>query len=145
MGNNIVVRRKGRVLAFQALYSYDVGQVPLEDLLKLDWRNIDETEDANSVEEYLAFARILISGTINHIQEIDSVIKSHLSEKWEMGRINKVTLAILRMSVFSLLYQKDVSPPIIIDEAISISKKYGTDDAFKFINAILDKISKEYA
>lgn len=140
-----MVRRKGRVLAFQALYSYDVGQVPLEDLLKLDWRNIDETEDANSVEEYLAFARILISGTINHIQEIDSVIKSHLSEKWEMGRINKVTLAILRMSVFSLLYQKDVSPPIIIDEAISISKKYGTDDAFKFINAILDKISKEYA
>ncbi len=152
-----MIRRKGRILAFQALYSYDVGGVPLDELLKLEWQENEVEKDNNSEEnasrdgasletnsnEAEDFARLLISGTINHIDEIDDIIKKHLTGKWEFGRINKVSLAILRMSVFSLLYQKDLAPPIVIDEAISISKKYGTDDAFKFINAILDTISKE--
>ncbi len=89
------------------------------------------------------FARILISGTINHLSEIDSLIKKHLTGRWEFERVNKVSVAILRMSVFALLYQKDTSASIIIDEAIGISKEFGTDDSFKFINAVLDTIRKE--
>ena len=54
-----------------------------------------------------------------------------------------MTLAVLRMSVFAILYQKDLNPTIVIDEAIGISKDFGTDDSFKFINAILDTIRKE--
>lgn len=85
----------------------------------------------------------MISGTISHIEEIDNQIKAHLSSKWTIDRLNKVTLAILRMSIFSLLYQKDLPATIVIDEAIDIAKDYGEDDSFKFINAILDKINKE--
>ena len=57
--------------------------------------------------------------------------------------MNKVTLAVLRISIFAILYQKDLNPTIVIDEAIGISKDFGTDDSFKFINAILDTIRKE--
>ena len=149
-------RRKGRILAFQALYTYDLVKMPLDELLTLDWdkdlpeavasvENSQEESVNENKEDSYDFARLLISGTINHIEEIDSRIKEKLSAKWTMDRLNKVSLAILRISVFTLLFQKDVSPAIVIDEAISISKEYGVDDSYKFINAILDKISKETA
>lgn len=157
-------RRKGRVLAFQALYSYDVGQVPLDELLKFEWESDFENDDKSktllsdensqssendlsenkdSEQETYDFARILISGTINHLEQVDSYIKSHLSKKWTMERINRVSLAVMRISVFALLYQKDISPSIVIDEAISIVKEYGEEDSYKFVNAILDNINKE--
>lgn len=143
-------RRKGRILAFQAVYSYDVGGVPLEELLKLEWlkNETEETEEeveaANeTVDTSSDYARLLISGTINHLEEVDAQIKAHLSEKWDISRVNKVSLAILRMSVYSLMFQKDVHPTIVIDEAIDIAKDYGTDDSFRFINAVLDSIKKE--
>ena len=77
----------------------------------------------------------------NH-EKIDELIKSHLSG-WDFNRVNRVSLAILRMSVYSLLFQKDVPATIVIDEAIDIAKDYGQDDSFKFINAVLDNIRKE--
>ncbi len=151
-------RRKGRILAFQALYSYDVGHVPLEELLKFEWEKelekevvfegSDETEDAKSNSEEINletydFARILISGTINHLDEIDFLIKSHLSKNWKFDRINKVSLAVMRISIFALLYQKEITPSIVIDEAVSIVKDYGEEGSYKFVNAILDNIKKE--
>ena len=48
----------------------------------------------------------------------------------------------MRMSVYSLLYQKDTHASIVIDEAVGIAKEYGAEDSFKFINAVLDKINK---
>ena len=129
-------RRKGRILAFQALYSYDVGEMPEEQLLKLEW---NDESDGDSQD----FARLLIGGTIKHIDDIDANIKKHLTGKWEIERINKVSLAILRLSVYSLMYQTDTHPSIVIDEAIDIAKEYGADDSFRFINAVLDNIRKE--
>ena len=133
-------RRKGRILAFQALYSYDVGGESLEQLLKLEWAELKESEkDTDTVD----FARILISGTINHIEEVDGVIKAHLTQNWEFSRVNKVSLAILRISSYSLLFQPEIHPTIVIDEAIDIAREYGSDDSYKFINAVLDHIRKE--
>ena len=85
---------------------------------------------------------MLVAGTIEHIQEIDALISKHL-DSWEFQRINKVDLAILRISVYPLLYQKDLHPSIVINEAVDISKEYGSDDSFKFVNAVLDNIKKE--
>jgi transcription antitermination protein NusB len=135
-----VSRRKGRILAFQALYSWDVGNVPLEDLIKFVWTENEKGETADN--ESKDFARLLIVGAMEHINDIDDQIKLHLSDKWDFDRLNRVTLAILRMSVYSLLFQKDMPATIIIDEAIDISKEYGPDDSFKFINALLDTIKK---
>ena len=95
-------------------------------------------------EESLTFAKLLVSGTIEHIEEIDSIIKEHLS-RWDFDRLNKVDLAILRISVYPLLYQKDLHSSIVIDEAIDISKDFGSDDSYKFINAVLDNVRKSQA
>lgn len=129
-------RRKGRVLAFQGIYSWDVGGNPLEEVLSFTW---PEAKD----EEAEAFASIVINGTVENLTAIDEKIASHLADNWTMERLNKVSLAIMRVSVYELMYQTEADKKVVIDEAVEIAKKYGEDGSFKFINAVLDKISKE--
>ena len=135
-------RRKSRIIAFQALYSWDVSRVPTEELLTFSWMQKDSDFTQNEKEEQ-TFASFIISGTIDHLDEIDNLISSHLSSSWTMERINKVSLAILRTSVYEIKFQTGSNPKIVIDEAVNIAKEYGSDDSYKFINAILDKIGKD--
>lgn len=138
-------RRKARVTAFQALYSWDVGGTSEKDVLELAWLSSDsdgeEAERPAFNDEAMAFIRMLIAGTIENIARIDELIKKHLTN-WEFDRVNRVTVAILRMSVYSMLFVKDIAPLIVIDEAVDIAKNYGPDDSYKFVNAILDNIKK---
>lgn len=134
-----MARRKSRILAFQAVYSWDVNNVSVEELLEFAWVEPDTLERLG--DDNLSFSRMLISGTIENIAEIDETIKKHLTN-WDFSRLNRVDLAILRMSVYPLLFQADMPSTIIIDEAIDISKEYGADESYKFINAILDSIRK---
>ena len=62
-----------------------------------------------------------------------------------MDRISRVALAILRTSIYELLFQNGAEPKIVIDEAVNIAKDFDTDDSYKFINAVLDKIGKDEA
>lgn len=140
-------RRKGRILAFQALYSWDVSQSSLEDLLTFSWtqkvassESDEALEISDATKNEQMFASLIISGTISHIEQIDKLIESHLTKTWNMDRISKVTLAILRVSIYEMVFQPDSEIKIIIDEAVKIAKEFGTDDSYKFINAVLDKI-----
>ncbi len=138
-------RRNGRVIAFQAVYSWDVTKASLDDLLSFEWLQKDEemAELSESSKEERTFASLIIAGTISHIDEIDKLIENHLSSSWSMERISRVALAILRTSVYELLFQKDSEAKIVIDEAVNIAKDFDTDDSYKFINAVLDKIGKD--
>lgn len=137
-------RRKSRIIAFQSIYSWDVNNIPLEELLTFSWLNKDsENSNKNDINDETLFASIIVKGTIDNISQIDELIDSHLSANWSKDRINKVTLAILRTSIYELKFQSGSNPKIVIDEAINIAKEYGADDSFKFINAVLDKIGKE--
>ena len=124
-------RRNGRVIAFQALYSWDVTKASLDDLLTFEWLQKDEenTELSESSKEERTFASFIITG--------------HLSASWSMERISRVALAILRTSVYELLFQNGAETKIVIDEAVNIAKDFDTDDSYKFINAVLDKIGKD--
>ncbi|MDR2618706.1 MAG: transcription antitermination factor NusB [Treponema sp.] len=136
-------RRKGRILAFQALYSWEASGgektagIP-EGLLDFAWLG-DKREKLD--QGILDFSRLLIAGTIENKKKVDSMIKAHLTN-WDFSRLNRVDLAILRMSTYTLMYQDDVPPSIVIDEAIGISKEYGADDSFRFVNGVLDSIRK---
>jgi len=130
-------RRKSRILAFQALYSWESNKVPVEELITFAW--LDE-KNLKSLDEGMAvFSRMLIAGAIENIKIIDETIKKHL-QNWDITRLNRVDLAILRMSVYTLMFQKDISPSIVIEEAIGICLEYGSDDSHKFVNGVLDSI-----
>jgi N utilization substance protein B len=130
-------RRKGRILAFQALYCWEANRISSDELTAFSWL---ESEKLAELDEGIAgFSRLLIIGTIENIKAIDEMIKSHL-QHWDISRLNRVDLARLRMSVYTLMYQSDIAPQIVIDEAIGISKEFGTDDSYRFINGVLDSI-----
>lgn len=132
-------RRKARILAFQALYAWEVSRNPVRDLLAFPW--LEEAKRAALEEELTAFARILIAGTIENIEAVDAAITAHL-QNWSFERLKRVDLAILRIGAYSLLYQRDIPAQITIDEAIEIAKEYGSDDSYRFVNGVLDGIWK---
>lgn len=132
-------RRKARILAFQTLFSKDFNNNSIKELIKFDW--MDETKLENYDDETITFAKLLIVGTLENLDEIDSAIKNQL-ESWDFNRIVKVELAILRLSVYSILFQKDIPLAVTINEAIDIAKDYGSDDAYRFVNGVLDGIKK---
>ena len=109
------------------------------DLLTFPWadRAGKEVHD----EDFL-FSQLLFLGTVEHINEIDALIIKNL-ENWDFNRLKLVDKAILRLSTYSLLFQQDTDPRIVINEAVTIARTYGTDDSFKFVNAVLDSIKRE--
>jgi len=135
----MVSRRKGRILAFQALYFWESNKVPVEELICFAWLSEDKLKSLS--EEISAFSKNLIAGSIENIDSIDKSIKEHLIN-WDITRLNRVDLAVLRMSVYTLMYQTDIPPSIVIDEAIGICREYGTDDSHKFVNGVLDSIKR---
>ena len=83
---NKLSRRKSRILAFQAVYSWDLSKESIDDILSFSWLQKDseikdgvEKEFSESEKEEQTFASFIIKGTIDHVDEIDELIKNHLS------------------------------------------------------------------
>lgn len=133
-------RRKARILAFQALYAWEVSRVPLDELLSFAW--LEQSKLERFEGDTTAFAQLIIAGSLENAELIDEKIRQNLSQ-WPFERLKKVDLAILRMGTYCLLFQSDVPARITIDEAIEIAKEYGSEDSYKFINGVLDGIYKK--
>ena len=128
-------RRLGRIAAFQALYAREETGQPVDDLLKFEW--MDKRPD----EESVIFASLIVRGTIENLDEIDTTITNHL-KKWSFERLNRVDLAILRTSAYALVHQRDIPANVTIDEAVEIAKQFGSPESYRFINGVLDGIRK---
>jgi len=132
------IRRKGRIIAFQTVFSWDTNNIRSEELLKFQW--LDDEAEKN--QDALDFARLLAAGTIENVELVDETIKENLVN-WKFNRLSRVDLAILRISVYSLLFRKEIPQKVTIDEAVDIAKSYGSDDSYKFVNGVLDSIRKK--
>ena len=139
MGN----RRRGRVLAFQALYWWDLARPASEALLAAaGGSDVFQDEPSDSDEPHAKdFARLLIAGTLEEIEAIDEHIRSQLRH-WDFSRLAKVDLAILRISVYALLWQREIPAGVTIDEAVEIARDYGGEESYRFVNGVLDGIRK---
>ena len=110
-----------------------------------DWdlfQGLSEDEEAALTEDTKIYASFLITGTLEHLEEIDSIISKY-SKNRPIDKIDGVDRNILRISFFQLLYDKETHPTIVIDEAVKLSQELSNDVSFKFINGILDTYSKE--
>ncbi|GHV86154.1 N utilization substance protein B [Spirochaetia bacterium] len=129
-------------MAFQALYAWDMAEKgdkkrTLTDLLELSWLEDDKRQSLGDTAD---FSRLLISGAVENSEAVDTMIRGHL-DRWDFSRLNRVDRALLRLAVYELLYQT-APPTVIIDEAVAISRLYGTDDSYRFINGVLDGVRK---
>lgn len=84
------------------------------------------------------FAEEIVNGVIEHQQEIDEAISTH-TKNWNIKRIARIDLAILRVAVYEMLFRKDIPPIVSINEAIDLSKEFSNSDSKRFINGILDQ------
>ncbi len=130
-------RRMSRELALQVLFQQEFSpQQSVDAGLENFRRSFDATP------EVWNYAQELLRGVITHAIEIDGLIQSR-SAHWTLKRMALVDLNIMRIAVYELKYALEAVPPAVaINEAIEISKKYGTVDSAAFVNGILDQIMK---
>jgi N utilization substance protein B len=130
-------RRKARELALQMLYQHDLsGNAP--DAILDTFEDLQKSK-ANTRE----FATRIFRGTVDHLGEIDEMITAQ-ADNWRLSRMAVVDRNIIRMSVYEFMHENDTPKLVIIDEAIEIAKKFGTQKSSQFINGILDGILKRY-
>jgi N utilization substance protein B len=136
-------RREGREAAVQFLYQLDLqsGGSPGE---KVDdfWTLYADNAKAAPSAKTRAFSEQLIHGVTSHQAEIDARIKE-CTANYELHRLAAVDRNILRVAIFELLHSLDVAPVVIINEAIEIAKKYGSEKSGSFVNGVLDRIKKD--
>lgn len=132
-------RHLARAIAVQTLYSLDFnGKIheytvpysePFAGYTKAE-------QDALEIDVVL-YATFLINGVLEHLPEVDEMI-SRFSSKRSIENISLVDRNILRLSIYTLLYCKDIHPNIVIDEAVKLSQEYSTEVNYRFINGLLD-------
>ena len=84
-----------------------------------------------------------VNGARAHLEKIDALIISRLKEGWQLSRLMTVDRNILRLAVYEIKFAEPPIPKgIAINEAVELAKKYGTDDSGRFVNGILEAISK---
>jgi transcription antitermination protein NusB len=130
-------RRKARELALQMLYQFDLSSNPPQQI-------VDTFEELQkSKPNTREFATKLFQGTIDNLARIDEMIAAQ-ADNWRITRMAVVDRNIIRMSIYELLEESETPKLVIIDEAIEIGKKFGTQKSSQFINGILDGILKRY-
>ena len=80
-------------------------------------------------------------GVLEKREEIDGVIENFLRD-WDISRINKVDLAIMRLSIYEMLCEPDVPLGAAVNEAVELAKEYGADESPAFINGVLGNVAR---
>ena len=87
-----------------------------------------------------AYLQDLVRGVASHLEELDALIVRY-SEHWRLERMTVVDRNLLRLAAFELLFKKGRVPPkVVINEAVELAKRFGSEDSSAFVNGILDQI-----
>ena len=137
-------------MALQMLYQCESGGSTIADVLCRFDPVALKTDDPvlsssprKGEERALAYAKDLFQGTIEHKDEIDTLIRSK-AEHWRLERMPAVDRNILRLAVFEFMYQMDVPKLVVINEAIELAKRFGSGDSGRFVNGLLDGLLKSH-
>ena len=129
-------RTKARELTLQALYQLDMRGNEAFDTLNGFFK-----EDESDIV-IRKMASDWTKGTWEHLHQCDEFI-TESTIKWDFARLSYVDRSILRLSVYQLKFCLDVPPKVVINEAIELAKKFGTDRSPAFINGVLDAVLKK--
>ena len=131
-------RRKSRECALQILFQFEFNAGDPRDLVRVYWQH---QRAAKSVREYGTW---LVERILDHGPEIDKAIQA-ASKNWRLARMAVVDRNILRIAVAELLYEKTLAPPIVMNEAIEIAKRYSGEESAVFVNGVLDAVGRSLA
>jgi N utilization substance protein B len=137
-------RRRARVVALQVLYAMDGDDANPGAALATHMRefggNLEDDEDEAPKDKSFdeEWASTLVKGVAEHRAELDETL-SKLSQKWRIERLARVDRNILRLAVYELSHcQAQVPARVVINEAIELAKRFGSEEAPAFVNGLLD-------
>lgn len=130
-------RTKARECAVQAIYQW---QLTAHSFDMLYHQFIADNQKSLSVFDTDYFANCL-QGVMTHQVEIDKTISAYSTRS--VAALDGVERAILRLGVYELHFIKDTPFKVVINEALELTKRFGSIEGFKFVNGVLDKIAKD--
>jgi len=131
--NRKLSRDKTMELLFGMTLSKDTTEEAIEGFVE------NYEEDIKEID--LTYVKQALIGIENNKKAIDTVISGNL-HNWKIDRISKVNLSILRLATYELLYDEQVPRPVVINEALEITRRYSDEKSVSFINGVLDKIKE---
>ncbi len=134
--NSAISRRDSREQAFVLLFELDFSK----DEFSLDvvLENAVESRDL----EFSPYAVQAAKGVMDNKERIDGLISSNLKQGWKLTRISKVSLAVLRLAVYEMLFEDEIPPSVSINEGVELAKKYTVDES-PFVNGVLGSVYRE--
>ncbi len=133
-------RHLGRIVALQSLYEYDFREDKPADIEQITMRNLGQYED---VIDDTDFVLSMTEKVLDNIEKIDAIIAPAAPE-WPIDQIARVDRTILRMAIFELIVESDTPPKVVINEAVELGKRFGSDNSSKFINGVLGTVYREH-
>ena len=123
---------------------YNPNQSPRVIIIqKLYGKLFNNDEDITfSKHRFKKFIKDVVIGTIERDEVINEELKNHLNEDFQIAKLDKIFQVIVRSAIFEFLYKPKISTKIIIKEYLNASNFFLHDTQTKYLNAILDKISK---
>lgn len=130
-------RNKARTVAMQALFQLDKCPEGVADVIET--RATEENLDDNDLQ----YLKAITQSVIENRERIDDYIRNY-SIDWDITRLGRVERSILRLAMGEMIYLADVPVSVAINEAVKMAKKFGSDQAAKFINGVLGKFSRNH-
>ena len=128
-----MTRREAREQAFILVFEQTVREEPMDSILH------DAVEARDLIPS--SFAEREALGVEEHRAEVDQAIENHI-RGWSLRRLSKVTLALLRLAVYEMLWEESIPASVTINEAVELAKIYGGKDDASYINGVLASVAK---
>ncbi len=137
-------RSAARLAAVQALYQWQMESTPLARLLDEfhQHRLGREIEDAQYAESEVDFFDDVVGGAIARQEEIDALLTERLAQGWNLSRLDKTMLQVLRAGTYELLARADVPTGTAISEYVDVAHAFFDEREAKFVNGLLDAGAK---
>lgn len=131
----MATRHQARMAVVSLLYAFDLGNGNIAE-------HTDEILEEKKIRnKQKDFALTLYEGVMQNIVPVDEAIVKHLKE-WDFERLGAIERATLRLATYEILFG-ELDSAVVINEAVEITKAFGTEQSPKFINGVLDAISKD--
>ncbi len=97
-----------------------------------------EDDEVKRSEKDVEYITAKYDGIMEKLPELDAQLNEK-AENWDIGRMGKVELTVLRLALYEMKYDDDVPVSVAINEAVELAKKFGQDSSGAFVNAVLAK------
>ena len=146
-----MARTTARAAVMQMIFEHMAGgqggeetlQMVYEALRKEGLPGVDSISENEPSESDRAYITKVLDGVLAHLDELDEAIQA-ASPRWEISRMPHVDLTILRMAAWEILYEEGIPGPVAINEAVELTKKYGADEDYQFVNGLLGAVARDH-